>query len=193
MIIFLLKSQILRKMFYIINILGLIYILILYTQTHRHTHTHTHTYIYIYIHEINKGSESPKKECSMHSYLIQNILAEQNIHFCLKNKKFRNSDDQLEHTFSSYVRIRDIALKTCQKRWMIGRSGERMSRISMLAVRNDDGDSISIIHCEFHTMSFNNRNKFIIDTGILFLNFLFFKQLYIYIYIYIYNLKANSL
>ena len=25
-------------------------------------------------------------------------------------------DDQLEHTYSSYVRIRDVALKTCQKR-----------------------------------------------------------------------------
>ncbi len=24
--------------------------------------------------------------------------------------------DQLEHTYSSYVRIRDVALKTCQKR-----------------------------------------------------------------------------
>ena len=25
-------------------------------------------------------------------------------------------DDQLEHTYSSYVKIRDVALKTCQKR-----------------------------------------------------------------------------
>ena len=28
-------------------------------------------------------------------------------------------------TYSSYARIRDIALKTCQRRWTIGRSGER--------------------------------------------------------------------
>ena len=32
-----------------------------------------------------------------------------------------------EHTFSSYVRIRGVALKTCQRRWTIGKSGERGS------------------------------------------------------------------
>ena len=37
----------------------------------------------------------------------------------------QKQDDQLEHTYSSYVRIRDVTLKTYQKRWMIGRSGER--------------------------------------------------------------------
>ena len=47
---------------------------------------------------------------------------------------------QLEHTYSSYVRIRDLALKTCQKRWMIGRSGERGSGISVLVARHDDDD-----------------------------------------------------
>ena len=49
-------------------------------------------------------------------------------------------DDQLEHTYSSYVRIRDVTLKTCQKWWMIGRSGERRSGISVLAVWHDDDD-----------------------------------------------------
>ena len=29
------------------------------------------------------------------------------------------------HTYSSSVRIRDVALKTCQRRWTIGRSGKR--------------------------------------------------------------------
>ena len=47
-------------------------------------------------------------------------------------------DDQLEHTYISYVRIRDAALKICQKRWMIGRSGERGSGISVLAAWHDD-------------------------------------------------------
>ena len=37
----------------------------------------------------------------------------------------KKQDDQLEHPYSSYVRIRDVALKTCQRRWTIGRSGER--------------------------------------------------------------------
>ena len=48
--------------------------------------------------------------------------------------------DQLKHTYSSYVRIRDVALKTYQRRWMIGRSGERESWISMLAARHNDDD-----------------------------------------------------
>ena len=47
---------------------------------------------------------------------------------------------QLEHTFSSYVRIRDVALKTCQRRWTIWRSGERGSGISVLVARQDDDD-----------------------------------------------------
>ena len=42
-------------------------------------------------------------------------------------------DDQLEHTYSSYVRIRDIALTTSQRLWIIRRSGERESVISVLA------------------------------------------------------------
>ena len=41
-------------------------------------------------------------------------------------------------TYSSYVRIRDVALKTCRRRWTIGRSGERGSRISVQAARHDD-------------------------------------------------------
>ena len=52
----------------------------------------------------------------------------------------QKQDDQLEHNYSSYVRIRDVALKTCQKRWMIGRGGERGSGISVLAARHDDDD-----------------------------------------------------
>ena len=65
-------------------------------------------YIYIYIHPV-----SPQ-------------MAEQ------------GQDDQLEHTYSSHVRIRDVALRTCQRRWTTGRSGERGSRIPVLAARHDD-------------------------------------------------------
>ena len=54
----------------------------------------------------------------------------------------QKQDDQLEHVYSSYVRIRDVALKTCQRRWTIGRSGERGSGISVLAVRHDDNDDL---------------------------------------------------
>ena len=51
-------------------------------------------------------------------------------------------DNQLEHTYSSYVRIRDVALKTHQKRWMIGRSGKRGSGIYVLVAWHDDDDDI---------------------------------------------------
>ena len=47
-------------------------------------------------------------------------------------------DDQHEHTYSNYVRTQDVTLKTCRRRWMIGRNGERGSRISALAARHDD-------------------------------------------------------
>ena len=50
----------------------------------------------------------------------------------------QKQDDQLEHTYSSYVRIRDVALKTCRWRWTIGRSGERGSGISVPVARRDD-------------------------------------------------------
>ena len=53
----------------------------------------------------------------------------------------QKQDDQLEHTYSSYVRIRDVALKNCQKRWMIWRSGDRGSAISVLTARHDDDNN----------------------------------------------------
>ena len=49
-------------------------------------------------------------------------------------------DDQHEHTFSSYVRIRDVVLNTYLGRWTIGRSGDRGSGISVLPARYDDDD-----------------------------------------------------
>ena len=49
-------------------------------------------------------------------------------------------DDQLEHTYSSYVRIQDVAQKICSSRWTIGKSGERGSGISVLPARHDDDD-----------------------------------------------------
>ena len=52
----------------------------------------------------------------------------------------QKQDDQHERTFSSYVRIRDVVLKTYQGRWTIGRSGERGSGISVLPARYDDDD-----------------------------------------------------
>ena len=48
--------------------------------------------------------------------------------------------DHHEHTFSHNVRIRDVVQKTCQRRWTIGKSGERGSEISVLPARHDDDD-----------------------------------------------------
>ena len=50
----------------------------------------------------------------------------------------QKQDDQHEHTFSNYVRIRDVVQKTCQRRWTIGKSDERGSGISVLPARHDD-------------------------------------------------------
>ena len=52
----------------------------------------------------------------------------------------QKQDDQHELTYSNYVRTQDVTLKTCRRRWMIGRSGERGSGISVLAARYDDED-----------------------------------------------------
>ena len=52
----------------------------------------------------------------------------------------QKEDNQLEHTYSSYVMIRDVALKTCQRRWTIRKSGKRGSGISVLAPQHDDDD-----------------------------------------------------
>ena len=42
----------------------------------------------------------------------------------------------------NYVRIRDVVQKTSQRRWTIGRSGERGSGISVLSARHRDDDKI---------------------------------------------------
>ena len=47
-------------------------------------------------------------------------------------------------TYSSYVRTQDVTQKTCRRLWTIGKSGERWSRISVLAARHDDDDDIYI-------------------------------------------------
>ena len=68
----------------------------------------------------------------------------------------QKQDNQLELTYSNYVRTQDVILKTCRRRWMIGRSGERGSGISVLAARHDDDyitlhhEPISVILLKFH-------------------------------------------
>ena len=59
-----------------------------------------------------------------------------------------SQDDQLEPTYNSSVTIRDVALRTCQKQWTIGRGRERGSGRSVLIVQHDDDDenSTDVIH-----------------------------------------------
>ena len=52
----------------------------------------------------------------------------------------QRQNDQHEHTYSSSVPIRDVALMTCQKQWRIGRGGERGSGISVLIAGHDDDE-----------------------------------------------------
>ena len=54
----------------------------------------------------------------------------------------QKQDDQHKHTFSNYVRIRDVVQKTCHRWWTIGKSGERGSGISVLPAWHDDDDDI---------------------------------------------------
>ena len=70
-------------------------------------------------------------------------------------------DDQLEHSYSSYVMIRDATPKTCRRRWMIGRRGERGSGISVLPARHDDDDD-DIYIC-LHISSPNKVKQLLID------------------------------
>ena len=53
----------------------------------------------------------------------------------------QKQSDHLEPTYSSSVRIRDVVLRTCQKQYMIGRSGERGSGISVLVARQNKDDN----------------------------------------------------
>ena len=54
-------------------------------------------------------------------------------------------DDQHELTYSSYVKTRVVILKTCRRRWMIGRNGERRSGISAQAARHDEWWHLHVI------------------------------------------------
>ena len=99
----------------------------------------------------------------------------------------QKQDDQLEHTYSSYVRIRDVALKTCQKRWMIGRSGERGSGISVLAARHDDDDDgLELVKLlGYGSMLFYLKHSSISNDKI-------FLKHYIYMYIYSQPFRTNT-
>ena len=57
----------------------------------------------------------------------------------------QRQDVQLKHTYCSSVQIQNVARKTCQKQWTIGRGGERGSEIFVLIVQHDDDDDDYLI------------------------------------------------
>ena len=97
-------------------------------------------------------------------------------------------DDQLELTYSNYVRTQDVTLKTCRRRWMIGRSGERASGISELEARYDDDDKISSslltksIFLWLFSEEKREKKEFLKDKPLVGSGF---QMLHLYIYIYI--------
>ena len=105
-------------------------------------------------------------------YLRQRMSAFQQ--YCIISRKLakkRNSigpplmaeqkqDDQLEHTYSSYVKIRDVVQKTCRRRWTIEKSGKRGSGISMRAARHDDDMMMMMIWTQSKSKSSTFWNVF---------------------------------
>ena len=65
-------------------------------------------------------------------------------------------------TFSNYVKIRDVVQKTCQRRWTIGKSGERGSGISVLPARHDDDDD----YYYYSFKSFSHQRKLMDSIGV---------------------------
>ena len=95
---------------------------------------------------------------------------------------------RLARTYSGYVRIRDVALKTCRRRWTIGRSGERGSKISMQAAQHDHDDlwfSLVVFYDISSLVGYFIPNPIYIYIYI-------YIYICIHIYIYIYNI-VNSL
>ena len=106
----------------------------------------------------------------------------------------QKQDDQLERTFSSYVRIQAVVLKTYLGRWTIGRSGERGLGISVLPARYDDDDihtpfpynltSVTYILISFTVIRMSFTCIHITITYIL----IFFTYIHIFIYYISYTL-----
>ena len=102
--------------------------------------------------------------------------------------------DQLEPTYNSSVRMRDVALRTCQKRLTIGRNCERESGISALMAQQDEMmmmvnfSSIHSLQYLFPTPLYLLHLFTIAHFNIGSIPNYIYMCIYIYIYIYIYIL-----
>ena len=90
--------------------------------------------LYCHLPPITKTIQVRRTRHAGHCWRSKDKLISDGPPYMAKQKQ----DDQLELTYRSYVRTQDVTLKTCQRRWIIGRSGERGSGISVLPARHDD-------------------------------------------------------
>ena len=105
--------------------------------------------LYGHLPPIMKTIQVRRTRCAGHCWRSRDELISDVLLWTPTYGQAKEQDNQLKHTFSSYVRIRDVALKTSQRRWTIRRSGERGSGISVLMVRHDDDIYIYIKHIWF--------------------------------------------
>ena len=111
----------------------------------------------------------------MFFFLFSSLMFLSEFDFCYgpPHMAKQKQDDQPELTYSRYVRTQDVILKTCRRRWMIGRSGERGSGISVLAAQHDDDDDliviIALINSNFYWLSFELSSILLLQVVILLL------------------------
>ena len=99
----------------------------------------TRPQIYGHLPPITKSIQVRRTRHAGHCWRSRDEL-ESDVPYGTPHMDEQKQDDQHEHTYSSSVRIRDVALKTSLRQWTIRRSGERGSGISVLAPRHDDDD-----------------------------------------------------
>ena len=130
--------------------------------------------LYGHLPPITKTIQARRTRHAGHCWRNKNELVSDVLLWTPPHMANQKQDDQLKHTYSSYVMIRDVTLKTCQRRWMIGKSGERGSGISVLAARHaaaDDDEFLDILGSPYLRKGRMHP---------------FCPSVYIYIYIYVY-------
>ena len=88
--------------------------------------------------------------------------------------------------------IQPLTMKTYQRRWTIGRSGERGSGISVLAARHDDDDEEDIWESSKNVLSFTQNKLEKHFSACTQMSAILGTHLsYVYIYIHIYRLGTH--
>ena len=100
--------------------------------------------LYGHLPPITKTIQVKRTRHAGHCWRSRNELISDVLLWTPTHMAVQKQDDQLEHTFSNYVRIQDVVQKTCLRRWTIGKSGERGSGISVLPAWHDDDDDMYI-------------------------------------------------